>query len=64
MQDAIAAIRAACTAREMPFGLFVLDPAGVPAALASGVSFLAVGTELSLLCASVRSVLDTARTAS
>ncbi len=64
VQEAMTAIRAACTERGMPFGLFVLDPASVPAALASGVSFLAVGTELSLLFGSVQSVLDTARTIS
>jgi 2-keto-3-deoxy-L-rhamnonate aldolase RhmA len=61
VQEAMAAIRAACQAREIPFGVFVLDPASVPDALATGVGFLAVGTELSLMFSSVQSVLDLVR---
>ena len=58
VQDAMAAIRSACSEREIPFGVFILDRASVPDALATGVSFLAVGTELSLMFSSVQSVLD------
>ena len=60
VQNAMATIRAACTGRNIPFGLFVLDQGGIEAALASGVRFLAVGTDLSLMCASARTVVEAA----
>jgi 2-keto-3-deoxy-L-rhamnonate aldolase RhmA len=62
VQEAMAMIRAACQAREIPFGVFLLDPEAVPAALATGVSFLAVGTELSFMYSGARAVIERART--
>ncbi|HEY8687502.1 MAG TPA: aldolase/citrate lyase family protein [Chloroflexota bacterium] len=64
VQEAMAAIRVACTEREIPFGVFVLDRESVPAALATGVSFLAVGTELSFMCNGAMAVIETARNVS
>jgi 2-keto-3-deoxy-L-rhamnonate aldolase RhmA len=61
VQEAMEAVRAACSERGIPFGVFVLDRESIEAALATGVSFLAVGTDLSFMCSSARSAIDTAR---
>jgi 2-keto-3-deoxy-L-rhamnonate aldolase RhmA len=61
VQEAMGAIRAGCTERGIPFGVFVLDRASIEAALTTGVSFLAVGTDLSLMNSSTHAVIDTAR---
>jgi 2-keto-3-deoxy-L-rhamnonate aldolase RhmA len=61
VQEAMGVIRAACSERGIPFGVFVLERESIEATLATGVSFLAVGTDLSLMCSSARSAIDTAR---
>jgi 2-keto-3-deoxy-L-rhamnonate aldolase RhmA len=61
VQEAMGAIRKACTERGIPFGVFVLDRGSMEAALATGVSFLAVGTELSFMCGGAKAVIETAR---
>jgi 2-keto-3-deoxy-L-rhamnonate aldolase RhmA len=61
VQEAMGAVHAACSERGIPFGVFVLDRESIEAALATGVSFLAVGTDLSFVCSSARSAIDTAR---
>lgn len=61
VRAAIATIRRSCAERAMPVGIFVLNPEGISAELARGSSFLAVGTELTYMSATVRQVLDLAR---
>jgi 2-keto-3-deoxy-L-rhamnonate aldolase RhmA len=61
VQEAMEVIRTACTERGIPFGVFVLDRGSMEAALATGVSFLAVGTELSFMCGGAKAVIETAR---
>ena len=58
VRNAMATIRTTCARHDIPFGLFVRDAGGIEAALASGVNFLAVGTDLSLMCDSVHAVIE------
>jgi 2-keto-3-deoxy-L-rhamnonate aldolase RhmA len=51
VQAAIARVRDACARREMPTGFFVLSPDQLAAELAKGVSFICVGTDVSLMTA-------------
>jgi 2-keto-3-deoxy-L-rhamnonate aldolase RhmA len=61
VQEAMEVIRAGCAERDIPFGVFVLARESIEAALATGVSFLAVGTDLSLMNSSAHAVIDAAR---
>jgi 2-keto-3-deoxy-L-rhamnonate aldolase RhmA len=49
VQAALDRVRRACRDRDMPYGIFVLSPQAMAAELEKGASFLAVGTDLSLM---------------
>jgi 2-keto-3-deoxy-L-rhamnonate aldolase RhmA len=61
VRAAIASVRAACTRRGVPHGIFVLSPERMAAELAAGVHFLAVGTDVSYATAVAREVITIAR---
>jgi 2-keto-3-deoxy-L-rhamnonate aldolase RhmA len=61
VQAAIAKVRDACASAGMPTGFFVLSPEQVEAELAAGVSFICVGTDVSMMTAVAKRVVQKTR---
>jgi len=61
VQSAIATVREKCRRREMPVGMFLLNPEAVATELASGLDFLLVGTDLSFMTGAAKRALTLAR---
>jgi 2-dehydro-3-deoxyglucarate aldolase/4-hydroxy-2-oxoheptanedioate aldolase len=58
VQDAIQYIKTTCRQQGMPIGIFTLRPDSIPTELASGVQFIAAGTDASFLWRSGKAVVD------
>lgn len=61
VQSAIASVRDACKARDMPMGIFVLNPDDVQAEIEKGLDFIAIGTDLAFLTTRARYALEKGR---
>ncbi len=64
VRAAIAKIKAACSARQMPLGVFVLDTESAKAHLETGVTLVGVGVDVVYLWKSAMLALDELRSAS
>jgi 2-keto-3-deoxy-L-rhamnonate aldolase RhmA len=61
VQAAINTVRSACSERGMPLGIFVFSPQEAAAQLEKGVSFLIIGTDVSLMTTTAKQALRTTR---
>jgi 2-dehydro-3-deoxyglucarate aldolase/4-hydroxy-2-oxoheptanedioate aldolase len=61
VRAAITTVRIACSERGMPLGIFVFRPEEAAAQLEQGVSFLIIGTDVSLMTTTAKQALQTAR---
>jgi 2-dehydro-3-deoxyglucarate aldolase/4-hydroxy-2-oxoheptanedioate aldolase len=57
VQSALACVRQACLAREMPFGIFTASPEKAQQYLAQGYTLVAVGSDTSMLAQAVKSTV-------
>jgi 2-keto-3-deoxy-L-rhamnonate aldolase RhmA len=63
VQQAIATVAAACAARQVPCGIFVVDGAAARRAVGAGHSLVCAATDTLLLASAARHLLDDARAA-